>query len=43
VVHRPRWSLMVGREDRAYLRDSYREDILKLQQLLNRDLRCWLE
>ena len=29
-------------EARAYLKDYYREDILKLQSLLNRDLSAWL-
>ncbi|HEY1758336.1 MAG TPA: sulfotransferase domain-containing protein [Bryobacteraceae bacterium] len=43
VIHRPRGSLMVDPKDRAYLRSHYREDILKLEQLLNRDLHFWLK
>jgi hypothetical protein len=43
VVHRPRASLAVEPEDRAYLQNYYREDILKLEYLLNRDLHSWLE
>lgn len=42
AVHRPRASLTVAPEDRAYLQDYYREDILKLEHLLNRDLNSWL-
>jgi hypothetical protein len=43
AVHRPRASLTVAPEDRAWLKEYYREDILKLEHLLNRDLRSWLE
>ena len=43
AVHRPRASLTIAPEDRAYLQDYYREDILSLEQLLNRDLHPWLE
>lgn len=42
AVHRPRASLTVAPEDRAYLQNYYREDILKLEHLLNRDLHYWL-
>ncbi|MEM8809414.1 MAG: sulfotransferase, partial [Cyanobacteria bacterium P01_G01_bin.38] len=30
-------------EDRALLQDYYREDILKLQELIQRDLSAWLK
>jgi hypothetical protein len=43
AVHRPRASLTVDPADRAWLQDYYREDILKLEHLLNRDLHFWLE
>jgi hypothetical protein len=41
AVHRPRASLSVAPEDRVYLQDYYRDDILKLEHLLNRDLHSW--
>jgi hypothetical protein len=43
AVHRPRASVTVAPEDRAYLQNYYREDILKLENLLGRDLHSWLE
>ena len=43
VVHRPRDSVKVAPEDRAWLQNYYREDILKLEHLLKRDLHSWLE
>jgi hypothetical protein len=42
AVNRPRASLTVAAEDRAYLQAYYREDISKLEHLLNRDLHFWL-
>ena len=43
AVHRPRASLTVDPADRACLQNYYREDILTLEHLLNRDLHSWLE
>jgi hypothetical protein len=39
---RPRASLAMAPEDRAYLREYYRDDIVKLAELLRRDLDAWL-
>ena len=36
-------ALPLSSEDRALLRDYYRDDILKVQLLLNRELSMWLE
>ncbi len=38
-LYKPR----IKKETREYLKKLYREDILKLQELINRDLRHWLE
>jgi hypothetical protein len=43
AVHRPRASLKISPEDRAYLQSHYREDILRLEGLLQRKLNFWLE
>jgi hypothetical protein len=43
AVHRPRASLKIDPEDRAFLQDHYRENILSLESLLQRNLRFWLE
>jgi hypothetical protein len=40
---RPRQNVVMSPADRALLVDYYREDILKLSALLNRDLTAWLE
>jgi hypothetical protein len=42
IAFRPRASLAPRPEDRARLVDYYRDDILKLSRLLNRDLQSWL-
>ena len=42
AVNRPRASLKIAPEDRAFLQNHYREDILKLESLLQRNLRFWL-
>ena len=42
IAFRKRRSLLMDRRDRAYLRDYYRDDIRKLSNLLDRDLRHWL-
>jgi hypothetical protein len=42
AVNRPRTSLTIAPEDSAFLKNYYREDILGLERLLNRDLHSWL-
>jgi len=42
LAFRSRKSLAMDPPDRAFLVDFYREDILNLSQLLNRDLNAWL-
>jgi hypothetical protein len=42
LVFQPRTALAVNPADRAYLIDYYRDDILRLSGLLNRDLSDWL-
>jgi hypothetical protein len=42
LTFRSRGSLAMDPRDRAFLVDFYREDILNLAQLLNRDLSAWL-
>ncbi|MFL6351182.1 MAG: sulfotransferase family protein [Bryobacteraceae bacterium] len=42
IAFRKRSSLVMESRDREYLRDYYREDILNLSNLLDRDLRHWL-
>jgi hypothetical protein len=42
IAFRKRRSLVMDSRDRAYLRDYYRDDILKLSNLLGRDLHHWL-
>jgi len=43
AVNRPRASLKIDPADRAFLQSYYREDILKLECLLQQNLRFWLE
>jgi hypothetical protein len=43
AVNRPRASLKISPEDRAYLQSHYREDIIRLEGLLQRKLSFWLE
>jgi Sulfotransferase family len=43
VVFRPRRSMALEPADRALLIDFYREDIHRLETLLNRDLSAWLD
>jgi hypothetical protein len=43
AIHRPRASLKIAPEDRAYLQNHYREDIRKLEGLLKQDLHFWLD
>jgi hypothetical protein len=43
VLLRPRASLVIEPDDRAFLADYYRDDINKLATLLNRDLSSWLQ
>ncbi|HWC96695.1 MAG TPA: sulfotransferase [Candidatus Sulfopaludibacter sp.] len=42
LVHRPRRDIALDPQDRAFLADYYRDDILQLAGLLNRDLSHWL-
>ena len=42
AVYRQRRAVHLAQDDRRFLIDYYRDDILKLQQLLNRDLSAWL-
>ncbi|MGI9070357.1 MAG: sulfotransferase family protein [Bryobacteraceae bacterium] len=42
IAFRKRRSLVMDSKDRDYLLDYYRDDILKLSNLLDRDLRHWL-
>jgi hypothetical protein len=37
-----RKKLVMTEQSRQYLRDFYREDVLKLQELISRDLSKWL-
>jgi hypothetical protein len=41
IVFRPRESMTMLAEDRAFLRSLYREDVQKLQELTGRDLGHW--
>lgn len=43
VLFRPRESLQIAPEDRAFLAGYYREDVIKLSLLLDRDLTAWLD
>jgi hypothetical protein len=42
LAFRPRASMTMDPGDRAFLVDFYREDVLNLSHLLNRDLSAWL-
>jgi hypothetical protein len=42
LAFRPRTSMTMDPGDRAFLVDFYREDVLNLSHLLNRDLSAWL-
>jgi hypothetical protein len=42
LAFRPRASMTMDTGDRAFLVDFYREDVLNLSHLLNRDLSAWL-
>jgi len=42
LAHRPRKAVVMDSRDRAFLLAYYREDVLKLADLLNRDLSDWL-
>ena len=40
---KPRGALKVSPEDRRFLQNYYRDDILRLERLLDRDLSAWLQ
>ncbi len=43
LLFKPRGSLAMEARDRHFLRDYYRDDVVKLARLIDRDLNIWLE